>query len=51
MKMHLVLAAPLAAFAGVPAAQAACPYDLNCLFNPYGAGNPYNKQPVWVEGQ
>ena len=20
---------------------AVCPYDLNCLDNPYGAGNPY----------
>ena len=22
-------------------AYAICPYDLNCLNNPYGAGNPY----------
>ncbi len=22
--------------------EAACPYDPNCLSNPYGAGNPYN---------
>ena len=22
-------------------AQAACPYDVNCLNNPYGAGSPY----------
>ncbi len=23
------------------AASAACPYDINCLNNPYGGGNPY----------
>jgi len=25
-------------------AYALCPYDLNCLDNPYGAGNPYSEQ-------
>lgn len=25
----------------VVSAYAACPYDANCLNNPYGAGNPY----------
>ena len=25
----------------ISSAQAACPYDYNCLNNPYGAGNPY----------
>ncbi len=25
----------------ISSAQAACPYDYNCLNNPYGAGSPY----------
>lgn len=39
-----IICASLLAFALVlfsPAAFAACPYDYNCLDNPYGAGSPY----------
>ncbi len=28
-------------WAAFASAHAACPYDANCLNNPYGAGNPY----------
>ena len=30
----------LAAFSLPESSAAACPYDPNCLSNPYGAGNP-----------
>ena len=36
----------LAAFA--TPALAVCPYDYNCLDNPYGAGNPYNGGTLYV---
>lgn len=29
-----------------PAALAVCPYDLNCLNNPYGAGSPYKTNGI-----
>lgn len=35
------LFALLLALALAPLAHAACPYDADCLNNPYGAGNPY----------
>ena len=41
---RLILAATalaLLVFTTLPTAFAACPYDPNCLNNPYGAGNPY----------
>ena len=31
-----------------PLAQAACPYDPDCLNNPYGAGNPYSNNKIYV---
>lgn len=27
------------------------PYSSESINNPYGAGNPYNNQPIWVQGQ
>jgi hypothetical protein len=39
----------LLAIAALPAlANAACPYDPNCLTNPYGAGSPYSSTPIYV---
>ena len=37
--MRMVVFAILVAAAGT--AHAACPYNSNCLNNPYGAGSPY----------
>ena len=36
-----VTALALLVFTTLPTAFAACPYDPNCLNNPYGAGNPH----------
>jgi hypothetical protein len=37
----LFVAISVAVLASTGAALAICPYDANCLNNPYGAGNPY----------
>jgi len=36
---------------GAPLARATRPYDPTCLNNPYGAGNPYAPQPIYVVPQ
>jgi hypothetical protein len=38
----------LGSLLAAPAAMALCPYDPDCLDNPYGAGKPYNAEPVYV---
>ena len=41
MKTLKLIAVATLAIASPILVQAACPYDANCLNNPYGAGNPY----------
>jgi len=36
---------------GAPLAHATCPYDPTCLNNPYGAGNLYAPQSIYVVPQ
>jgi len=43
---RLILAAVLAASSFSLTAQAACPYDINCINNPYGAGSPYKADGI-----
>jgi hypothetical protein len=38
----------LLSLALAPLAHAACPYDADCLNNPYGAGNPYSNTKLYV---
>ena len=45
---RLAIAATLV---GAPLAHATFPYDPNCLNKPYGAGNPYAPQPIYVVPQ
>ena len=41
MKSVVSLLLGLAVLLGSGVATAACPYDVNCINNPYGAGSPY----------
>src|SRR6266481_7151201 len=40
-RLALAIGAVFTAVLWLHAAQAVCPYDYNCLNNPYGAGSPY----------
>src|SRR6266404_10001188 len=40
-RLALAIGALFTTVLWVHAAQAVCPYDYNCLNNPYGAGSPY----------
>ena len=43
---RLILAAVLAVSSFSLTTQAACPYDINCINNPYGAGSPYKADGI-----
>ena len=43
---RLILVAALAVSFFSLTAQAACPYDINCINNPYGAGSPYKADGI-----
>ena len=40
-KLSLIAAAVITAILTTGTAEAMCPYDYNCLDNPFGAGSPY----------
>lgn len=44
MKLEALIAAWLFSFSLT--ASAACPFDPNCLNNPYGAGSPYSSESI-----
>ena len=46
-KVFSILGVLLVLIAASPVS-AKCPYDYNCLDNPYGAGNPYSGEEFYV---